>query len=106
MEIGQDPESICFSHGDFGFVVESLDHPAGELLSRPEVVEDERCPQSNGMAESFLKTMKRDYVAFMPKPDAETAVHNLAIAFEHYNEQHPRSTLHYRSPREFRRAMA
>ncbi|WP_155741136.1 IS3 family transposase, partial [Burkholderia pseudomultivorans] len=30
-------------------------------------------PQSNGMAESFVKTMKRDYVAFMPKPDAATA---------------------------------
>jgi putative transposase len=27
-------------------------------------------PQSNGMSESFVKTMKRDYVAFMPKPDA------------------------------------
>ncbi len=62
-------------------------------------------PQSNGMAESFVKTMKRDYVAFMPKPDAETAVRNLAIAFEHYNEQHPHSALNYRSPREFRRAV-
>lgn len=28
-------------------------------------------------------------VAFMPKPGAETAVRNLVIAFEHYNEQHP-----------------
>jgi len=46
-------------------------------------------PQSNGMAESFVKTMKRDYVAFMPKPDAATAARNLAIAFEHYNEKHP-----------------
>lgn len=55
------------------------------------------------MAESFVKTMKRDYVAFMPKPDAATAVRNLAIAFEHYNEQHPHSALKYRSPREFRR---
>jgi transposase InsO family protein len=63
-------------------------------------------PQSNGMAESFVKTIKRDYVAFMPKPDAQTAVSNLAIAFEHYNEQHPHSALNYRSPREFRRAMA
>ncbi len=63
-------------------------------------------PQSNGMAESFVKTMKRDYVAFMPKPDAQTAARNLAIAFEHYNEQHPHSALSYRSPREFRRAMA
>ncbi|XHO74547.1 IS3 family transposase IS1417 [Burkholderia gladioli] len=61
-------------------------------------------PQSNGMAESFVKTMKRDYVAIMPKPDAATAARNLAIAFEHYNEKHPHSALKYRSPREFRRA--
>lgn len=60
-------------------------------------------PQSNGMAESFVKTMKRDYIDFMPKPDAATAVRNLAIAFEHYNERHPHSALNYRSPREFRR---
>ncbi|QTP35999.1 hypothetical protein B7759_04634 [Burkholderia glumae] len=61
-------------------------------------------PQSNGMAESFVKTMKRDYVAIMPKPDAATAARNLAIAFEHYNEKHPHSALKYRSPREFRRS--
>ncbi|VVD27831.1 transposase (fragment) [Paraburkholderia dioscoreae] len=61
-----------------------------------------RSPQSNGMAESFVKTMKRDYVSWMPKPDARTALHNLAIAFDHYNESHPHSALKYCSPREFR----
>ena len=65
-----------------------------------------RSPQSNGMAESFVKTIKRDYVAHMPKPDRETALRNLTIAFEHYNEQHPHSALRYRSPREFRRLAA
>ena len=65
-----------------------------------------RSPQSNGMAESFVKTIKRDYVAHMPKKDRETALRNLAIAFEHYNEQHPHSALNYRSPREFRRLAA
>jgi putative transposase len=65
-----------------------------------------RSPQSNGMAESFVKTIKRDYVAHMPKPERETALRNLAIAFEHYNEQHPHSALNYRSPREFRRLAA
>ncbi|MNZ98687.1 IS2 transposase TnpB [compost metagenome] len=60
-------------------------------------------PQSNGMAESFVKTMKRDYIRHMPKPDRTTALRNLAIAFEHYNEEHPHSALKYRSPREFRR---
>ncbi|MFY4707050.1 IS3 family transposase [Burkholderia glumae] len=61
-----------------------------------------RSPQSNGMAESFVKTMKRDYVSWMPKPDARTALQNLAIAFDHYNESHPHSALKYHSPREFR----
>ncbi|WP_226505023.1 IS3 family transposase [Pseudomonas sp. MWU16-30317] len=65
-----------------------------------------RSPQSNGMAESFVKKIKRDYVAHMPKPDRETALRNLTIAFEHYNEQHPHSALKYRSPREFRRLAA
>nr|WP_286790804.1 MULTISPECIES: IS3 family transposase [unclassified Pseudomonas] len=65
-----------------------------------------RSPQSNGMAESFVKTIKRDYVAHMPKPDRETALRNLTIAFEHYNEQHPHSALKHRSPREFRRLAA
>lgn len=54
------------------------------------------------MAENFVKTIKRDYVAHMPKPDRETALLNLAIAFEHYNEEHPHSALNYRSPREFK----
>lgn len=45
------------------------------------------------------------YVVFMPKPDAATAVLNLAVAFEHYNEKHSHSALKYRSPREFRRTV-
>ncbi len=52
-----------------------------------------RSPESNGMAESFVKTIKRDYISIMPKPDGLTAVKNLAEAFEHYNEWHPHSAL-------------
>ncbi len=55
------------------------------------------------MAESFVRTMKRDYIRHMLKPDHATALRNLAIAFEHSNEKHPHSALKYRSPREFRR---
>ena len=50
-------------------------------------------PQSNGMAERFVKTMREDYIAFMPKPDVRTALRNLAAAFTHYNENHPHSAL-------------
>ncbi len=50
------------------------------------------------MAESFVKTMKHNYVAYM-----DTALSRLAIAFQHYNERHPHNALKYRSPRAFRR---
>lgn len=50
-------------------------------------------PQSNGMAERFVKMMKEDYIAFMPKPNVRTAQQNLAAAFSHYNENHPHSAL-------------
>ncbi|EPR7471698.1 IS3 family transposase, partial [Escherichia coli] len=62
-----------------------------------------RSPESNGIAESFVKTIKRDYISVMPKPDGLTAAKNLAEAFEHYNEWHPHSALGYRSPREYLR---
>ncbi|EAC1896700.1 IS3 family transposase, partial [Salmonella enterica subsp. enterica serovar Kentucky] len=55
-----------------------------------------RSPESNGIAESFVKTIKRDYISIMPKPDGLTAAKNLAEAFEHYNEWHPHSALGYR----------
>ncbi|WP_242671676.1 DDE-type integrase/transposase/recombinase [Azotobacter chroococcum] len=52
---------------------------------------------------TYTATMKRSYITHIPKPDRATALRNLAIAFEHYNEQHPHSALKYCSPREFRR---
>ncbi|HCA3527318.1 IS3 family transposase [Klebsiella pneumoniae] len=65
-----------------------------------------RSPESNGIAECFVKTIKRDYISIMPKPDGLTAAKNLAEAFEHYNEWHPHSALGYRSPREYLRQRA
>ncbi|HBI9529567.1 TPA: IS3 family transposase [Escherichia coli] len=67
-----------------------------------------RSPESNGIAESFVKTIKRDYISIMPKPDGLTAAKNLAeaLTFEHYNEWHPHSALGYRSPREYLRQRA
>lgn len=61
-------------------------------------------PQSNGMAEAFVKTFKRDYVRISPIPDAKTALPLIAGWIEDYNENHPHSGLKMRSPREHRRA--
>ena len=58
-------------------------------------------PQSNGMAEAFVRTFKRDYVSVNPIPDAKTVMLALPEWFDHYNELHPHRALGYRSPREF-----
>lgn len=63
-------------------------------------------PQSNGMAESFVKTFKRDYVMLAHKPDSETVMKMLPKWFEHYNSEHPHSALKYLSPRMFREKQA
>ena len=60
-----------------------------------------RSPESNGMAESFVKTFKRDYVRCNPRPDAATVLLQLDSWFEDYNTSHPHSGLKMRSPREF-----
>ncbi len=36
------------------------------------------------MEESFVNTMKRNYIHQMPQPDPATALHNLAIAFKRH----------------------
>jgi putative transposase len=59
-------------------------------------------PQSNGMAESFVKTFKRDYVPQMDRRDAITVMQQLPAAFEHYNSVHPHSALKMLSPKMFR----
>lgn len=63
-----------------------------------------RSPESNGMAEAFVKTFKRDYVRVTPLPDASSALRQIAGWIDDYNEIHPHSALRMRSPREFIRA--
>lgn len=58
-------------------------------------------PSSNGMAEAFVATMKRDYVYTSDCYDADTVLRMLPEWFEDYNSQAPHSALGMMSPREF-----
>ncbi len=58
-------------------------------------------PQSNGMAEAFVRTLKRDYVHVNPRPDAQTVIEQLPSLLAHYNKVHPHRALGYCSPREY-----
>lgn len=61
-------------------------------------------PQSNGMSEAFVKTLKRDYVRVNPLPDAETVLRLIGDWIEDNNDNHPHSGRKWRSPREFIKA--
>ena len=59
-------------------------------------------PAIQGMAEAFVRTIKRDYARVNPLPDAQTVIEKPASSGStHYNAIHPHSALRYRSPREF-----
>lgn len=58
-------------------------------------------PESNGLAEAFVKTFKRDYVWFGDLKDAKTVMSQLPQWFEEYNERAPHKALKMLSPREF-----
>jgi transposase InsO family protein len=59
-------------------------------------------PQSNGLAEAFVKTFKRDYVDGAELRDTETVLAQLGAWFEDYNTRAPHSALGMQSPREYR----
>ena len=65
-----------------------------------------RSPESNGIAEAFVKTLRRDYARLTLLPGAEAAMRLLPGWFEDYNTVHPHSGLRMLSPREFLRLSA
>ena len=60
-------------------------------------------PSSNGMAESFVKTIKRDYVYVNDCKSAESTIKQLKNWIEDYNENAPHSGLKMMSPRNYMR---
>jgi len=63
-------------------------------------------PESNGMAEAFVKTFKRDYVYLNKLESAQVVLSQLDTWFDDYNEVHPHRGLRMHSPREFLRSSA
>ena len=59
-------------------------------------------PESNGMAEAFVKTFKRDYAYVNDLSSAERVLEQLPGWFKDYNEQAPHKALGMMAPREYR----
>ena len=63
-------------------------------------------PESNGVAEAFVKTCKRDYARISPIPDALTALDAVNDWMNDDNDVHPHSRLADQSPREYIKAQS
>jgi len=62
-------------------------------------------PESNGLAEGFVHTFKRDYVNVHELRDAESVLAQLGSWIDDYNRQAPHSALGMRSPAEYRASL-
>jgi len=60
-------------------------------------------PESNGMAEAFVNTLRRDYLDGADRSSAARILEQLPAWITDYNENAPHSALGYRSPAEHRR---
>ncbi|WP_376771029.1 IS3 family transposase [Microvirga soli] len=95
------PQTIeWLSDNGSGYIAHDTKSLAREMGLEPRTT-PVQSPQSNGMAEAFVRTIKRDYVRVSPIPDARAVLDSLPLWFEHYNCLHPHKALGYRSPREF-----
>ncbi|WP_193089788.1 integrase core domain-containing protein [Advenella sp. FME57] len=54
----------------------------------------------NGMAESFVKTFRRDYAHLADRPNSQAVINALKQWFEYYNEGHRHIALRYLSSRQ------
>jgi len=58
-------------------------------------------PQSNGMAEAFINTLRRDYIASADLTSAQVVLAQIPAWFADYNTTAPHSALGFKSPIEF-----
>jgi putative transposase len=73
-----------------------------KLLGLKPITTPVTSPQSNGMAESFVKTLKRDYAKLANRTDSKTVMAQLQGWFDDYNSYQPHCALGYLPPTLFR----
>jgi transposase InsO family protein len=76
---------------------------AAEKLSLTPITTPVASPESNGMSEAFVNTLRRDYLDGADWSSAARVLEQVPDWSADYNEHAPHSALGYRSPREYRR---
>jgi putative transposase len=89
---------------DNGSIYTALDTViTAERLNLVPITTPAMSPQSNGMSEAFVNTIKRDYVAGADLSTAAAVLEQIPAWIEDYNAVAPHSALGFKSPLEYRR---
>jgi len=100
---GQRPEAPIQFLSDNGSIYTALDTQCtAERLHLDPITTPAASPESNGMSEAFVNTLRRDYVSGADLSDAETVLDQVAGWIADYNAIAPHSSLGYRSPHQYR----
>ena len=99
---GKTPETIEWLTDNGSIYTAAETRSLTKELGLKSVTTSVSSPQSNGMAESFVKTLKRDYAKLANRPVSKTVRSQLKDWFDDYNSYHPQSPLDYLQPTLFR----
>jgi putative transposase len=98
-------ESVQFL-SDNGSIYTALDTVCtAERLGLVPVTTPAYSPQSNGMSEAFVNTIRRDYLAGADRSTAASVLDQVPNWIGDYNSVAPHSALGYRAPVEYRRLL-
>ncbi len=102
---GERPNQPIQWLSDNGSVYTALDTIiTAERLNLVPITTPASSPESNGMSEAFVNTMRRDYFAGADLSSSAAVLDQLPAWFADYNAVAPHSALGYQSPQHYRSA--
>ncbi len=100
---GQRPDSPIQWLSDNGSIYTALDTICtAERLNLAPITTPAASPQSNGMSEAFVNTLRRDYIAGADLGSAAALLDQLPAWIADYNAVAPHSALGFRAPQQYR----
>jgi len=103
----QRPEQPIQWLSDNGSIYTALDTVVvAEQLGLEPITTPAASPESNGMAEAFVWTLRRDYLDGADLSSAAVVLAQLPAWIADYNTHAPHSALNHRSPRQYRDELA
>ena len=102
-EEGKAPKPIQFLSDNGGQYMALDTVIRAEELGLVPITTPAASPESNGMSEAFVNTIKRDYADLADRASAAALLAQLPIWFDDYNHEAPHSALGMKTPAEYRR---